>query len=347
MLNRKYILEKLNNYLNDAREISAEEFDLLFSALTKKEQYEVICIMIEENIEYVDEKSTISDVCVSNKKGEIVYSKNINDYKNLSSALLCKLYREGNSVALDALILKNRRYVCKVAMSSLSKYPGVTLELEDVVQEGTLGVIEAAKRFDLEQDNAFLTYADAWIRQRIARAIINTGYTIRLPVHVFEKIIRITRLRRTYPLLAKAELIEKLKCEKLFNVDLSISDFNRYFNYSELYLDTTSLNMLVGEDGDSELIDFIPDENADEPYQFAEKANLSKELKDILHTLSPAEQVVIILRYGLMDGCPRTLDEIGKRYGLTRERIRQIEKKAMRKLRHPTRASRLKIFLEE
>lgn len=347
MLNRKYILEKLNNYLNDAREISAEEFDLLFSELTKKEQYEVIRIMIEENIEYVDEKSTISDVCVSNKKGQVVYSKNVCDYKNLSSALLCKLYREGNSVALDALIIKNRRYVCKIAMHYFSKYPGVTLELEDVEQEGILGVIEAAKRFDIKQDNAFLTYADAWIRQKIARAIINTGYTIRLPVHVFDKIIRITRIRRAYPSLTKDELVEKLKCEKIFNVDLSISDFNKYFYYSELYLDTTSLNILVGEDGESELIDFIPNEKVDEPYQIVEKANLSKELKAVLQSLRPAEQAVIILRYGLADGCPRTLDDIGKYYGVTRERIRQIEKKALHKLRHPTRASRLKIFLEE
>ena len=345
MLNRQYILSKLEKYLNDAREISAEEFDLLFSILSKREQYEIIDIMIDENIEYVDEKNVLDDVCYTTDKGDVTYSQNIDDYKHLTSAMLCKLYQEGNAVALAALLEKNRRYIYAKAYAALRKYPGATLEFEDICQEGMLGLIEAANRFDVGNDNAFLTYAGYWVQQRIARAIIDTGYTIRLPVHVFEKIKKIAKLRSMYPLLTVEELFEKI----IVTGDswcASCEDLEKYLYYAELYLHTDSLNELVGEDGDIELIDLIPGEKQLDPAEIAEKAEFSEILQKVLNTLTPREKLVISFRFGLIDGQTHTYEEIGRRYGLTRERIRQIVAKGLRKLRHPSRAKRLKIIYE-
>ena len=345
MLNRQYILRKLEEYLNDAREISAEEFELLFSGLNKQEQYEVIRIMIEEDVEYVDEKSTLEDVRSTTAKGEIVYSQNIEDYKHLRSSLLCKLYQAGNRVALDALVEKNRRYVGKIAERAYRNYPGVILEFEDLLHEGMLGLMEAAKRFHEGNDTTFLTYATFWIRQKITRAVIDTGYTIRLPVHVFEKVKRVTKYRGLYSLLTKEELTAKI-----MNEDprfASSEEIENCLIYSDLYLSTASLNTLVGEDGDSELIDFIPDEKQLDPHTLTEQAQRTTTLKAVVRTLTPREDIIIALRYGLMAGRPHTLEEIGNRYGLTRERIRQIEVKALRKLRHPSRAKKLQDFYEE
>ena len=346
MLNRQYILRKLEKYLNDAREISVEEFEFLFSGLEKREQYEVIDIMIDAGIEYVDEKSTLDDVDSAIDKRTATYSQSVSDYTALSSAALCKLYQEGNGIALDALLTKNQRFVYAKAKSALRRYPGATLELDDIVQEGMLGLIDAAKRFDINNDNAFLTYASYWVQQRISRTIIDTGYIIRLPVHVYEKIVKITRLRSRYPLLTKAELLDKLG-EDGDSCRVSVADFEKYIDYADLYLHTESLNALVGDDGDIELIDLIPDEKQPTPDIIAENAERSEALDRTLSSLTPREKIVIELRYGLVDGHTHTLEEIGKRYGVTRERIRQIEMKALRKLRHPKRAKWLRPFLEE
>lgn len=346
MLNRRYILLKLEKYLNDAREISAEEFEFLFSSLEKKEQYEVIDIMIDAGIEYVDEKNTLEDVGSAIDQRTVTYSQNINDYSALSSAALCKLYQEGNEIALEALLAKNQRFVYAKAKSAMRRYPGSTLEIDDIIQEGMLGLVDAARRFDVSNDNAFLTYASYWVQQRISRAIIDTGYIIRLPVHVYEKIVKITKLRSRYPLLSKAELIDKLS-EDGDSWSVTATEFEKYLNYSDLYLHTESLNALVGDDGDIELIDLIPDEKQLTPDIIAENAERSAALEKTLSSLTPREKIVIELRYGLVDGRQHTLEEIGKRYGVTRERIRQIESKALRKLRHPKRAKNLRPFLEE
>ena len=344
MLNRQFVLLKLNKYLNSAREISVEEFDILFAELTKKEQYEVIRIMIEEDIQYVDEKTpeeTEEEITLVQKSG---YSLKQEDYLSFSSAMLCKLYQEGNSVALEALIKKNERFVQTRAKKFASKFIGNKLSEEDLYQEGILGLIKAAQKFDTKMDNAFLTYADSWIIQSISRAIFDTGFTIRLPVHMFERIFRVVKIKNLRPELDSVSLTNKIN--KLYpNNFLTVEQVKEALKYAEIYLNTISLNITIAEEEESELIEFIQDEANPNPYDRLEISNLQENLKKTIYTLKPREILVVLMRYGFWTGEPMTLEAIGKNLGLTRERIRQIEAKALRKLRNPARTKLIKNFL--
>ena len=344
MLNRQFVLLKLNKYLNSAREISAEEFDILFAELTKKEQYEVIRIMIEEDIQYVDEKTpeeTEEEITLAQKSG---YSLKQEDYLSFSSAMLCKLYQESNSVALEALIKKNERFVQTRAKKFFSKFKGNKLSEEDLYQEGVLGLIKAAQKFDTNMDNAFLTYADSWIIQSIMRAIYDTGFTIRLPVHMFERMFRILKIKNLHPDLDDFELTKRIN-EIYPNNFLYVDQVKKALNYAEIYLNMVSLNITINEDEDSELIDFISDGANLTPYDMLEISDLQETLKKAIYTLKPREILVVLMRYGFLAGKPMTLEDTGKEFGLTRERIRQIEAKALRKLRNPSRTKLIKNFL--
>lgn len=343
MLNRRFVLLKLNKYLNSAREISAEEFDILFAELTKKEQYEVIRIMIEEDIQYVDEKTpeeTEEEITLAQKSG---YSLKQEDYLSFSSAMLCKLYQEGNSVALEALIKKNERFVQTRAKKFASKFIGNKLGEEDLYQEGILGLIRAAQKFDTNMDNAFLTYADSWIIQSISRAIFDTGFTIRLPVHMFERIFRVVKIKNLQPNLDNISLTKKIN-ELYPNNYITVEQVKEALKYAEIYLNTISLNIAIGEEEESELIEFIQDETNPNPYERLEISNVQENLKKTIFTLQPREILVVLMRYGFWSGEPMTLEDIGKNFGLTRERIRQIEVKALRKLRNSARTNLINNF---
>jgi len=342
MLNRQFVLLKLNKYLNSAREISAEEFDILFAELTKKEQYEVIRIMIEEDIQYVDEKTpeeTEEEITLAQKSG---YSLKQEDYLSFSSAMLCKLYQEGNSVALEALIKKNERFVQTRAKRFSSKFIGNKLSEEDLYQEGIIGLIKAAQRFDSNMDNAFLTYADSWIIQSISRAIFDTGFTIRLPVHMFERIFRVVKIKNLQPDLDNISLTNKIN-ELYPNNFITVEQVKEALKYAEIYLNTISLNITIGEE-ESELIEFIQDEANPNPNERLEISNLQENLKKVIFTLKPREILVVLMRYGFWSGEPMILEDIGKNFGLSRERIRQIEAKALRKLRNPARTKQINNF---
>lgn len=343
MLNRQFVLLKLNKYLNSAREISVEEFDILFAELTKKEQYEVIRIMIEEDIQYVDEKTpeeTEEEITHAQKSG---YSLKQEDYLSFSSAMLCKLYQEGNSVALEAIIKKNERFVQARAKKFSSKFKGNKLTEEDLYQEGILGLIKAAQKFDSNMDNAFLTYADSWIIQSMSRAIFDTGFTIRLPVHVFERIFRVVKIKKSQPNLDNIALTNKIN-ELYPNNCITVEQVKEALKYAEIYLNTISLNMTIGEEEESELIEFIQDEANPNPYESVEVLNLQENIKKIIFTLKPREILVILMRYGFWSGAPMTLQDVGENFGLTRERIRQIEARALRKLRNPARSKLISNF---
>jgi RNA polymerase primary sigma factor len=204
--------------------------------------------------------------------------------------------------------------------------------------EGNLGLLEAAKKFDVNMGYMFTTYAWHWIRQKMVRTSIDTGYMIRIPVHLFDQLIKVNNCRRRHSDATFEELLEFLRIED--EMELSPGKLDGLIAYSDLYLNTSSLNDVIGEDGDTERIEFIPDENM-EIEEIIIGHQLREDLRKVLATLTEREQKVLDLRFGLTNGNEMTLEEVGAIYSVTRERIRQIEAKALRKLRHPSRLKKL------
>ena len=253
------------------------------------------------------------------------------------------LIQKGDEQARQDLCVKNRGLVESLAAYYAKKFSG-TLEFEDLVQEGNIGMLKAAEKFDCRKGYEFSTYATWWIIQSITRAIADTGLTVRLPVHIVEKIIKVNRLERNFliqgfDLRRRIELIAK-------EMATTPEDISYLFSLRAVYLNIISLDKPIDEENDSLLRDFIEDKNIPDPVEVASALLLKEQLEDVLNTLTPREKDVLRLRYGLDDGRERTLEEIGKSFGVTRERIRQIETKALRKLRHPARSKKLKDFLD-
>ena len=246
-----------------------------------------------------------------------------------------KIAEDGDR-AKDKLAEANLRLVASVAR----RYLGCGMPFLDLVQEGSLGLLKAADRFDYTKGYKFSTYATWWIRQRITRAIANQARTVRVPVHVAVAIGKVGR--------ASQELAQELGREPspeeiAERLELPAEKIRKIM---EAARQTVSLDAPVGEEEDNSLGDFISDGSAADPGTKTELSLLREQMADVLGTLQPREEEIIRLRFGIDDGRPRTLEEIGQRYGVTRERVRQIEAKAMRKLRHPTRSRKLKDFIE-
>ncbi|MFT5268034.1 MAG: RNA polymerase primary sigma factor, partial [Acidimicrobiales bacterium] len=242
--------------------------------------------------------------------------------------------RDGDR-ARQQLIQANLRLVVSIA----KRYVGRGMQLLDLVQEGNLGLMRAVQKFDHSKGFKFSTYATWWIRQAISRAIADQARTIRIPVHMVETINRVRRTQRD--MLQKLErepTIEELAIE----VDLTPERVREILRIS---LDPVSLEAPVGED-DSQLGDFLADENADRPADVAARAMLSNDVLEALDELNDREKEVVRMRFGLIDGRARTLEEVGRAFGVTRERIRQIESKTLAKLRHPQRSGKLRDYLD-
>lgn len=310
----------------------ADEFDKIFAELEKAG------IQIVDNTE-LEKKEALNEISpeVMIDDSVKIYLKDIGKVPLLTpdeEIELAKRMENGDNNAKAKLAEANLRLVVSIA----KRYVGRGMQFLDLIQEGNLGLMKAVEKFDYTKGFKFSTYATWWIRQAITRAIADQARTIRIPVHMVETINKHTRVAR--------QLLQKLGREPTpaeIAEELGVSE-ERVMEIQKIAQDPVSLETPIGEEEDSHLGDFIEDHGVESPTERAETNILKEQIEQVLNTLTPREEMVLKLRYGLEDSHPRTLEEVGKEFNVTRERIRQIEAKALRKLRHPNRLKKLKDF---
>lgn len=370
-MNEEIILKMVEPYLKD-NAITYKEFDNIFEFLSLKEQYEVVKLLFShgislEDLEKDDDNENIIDIEDvleldfdeaeedESEDFDVLYDDNIfkdknsDDlhvvlYKNIkqSNDILCRLIQEGNKQARQDICVKNKLLVDKYVNAYL-RYFGNHLDFEDLEQAGYIGLLKAAEKFDLKRDSAFSTYAVFWIRQSIVREVMDNGFVIRIPVHLMELIAKITRLdnqfnTKGYTYNERMHLIAE-------ELDITGERVENLLAIRQQYLSYSSLNTPVGEEEETELEEIYVDKDQVSVEDIVANKMLCEQMKEVLLTLTEREQRVLKLRFGFVDGRTRTLEEVGREYNVTRERIRQIEAKAIRKLQHPSRSRKLKDYL--
>lgn len=325
-------------------DVDNNSFDELYNRLTEN-QIEVITEEEASGGESVKVDTSV-DVISSNSKDMSVkdnvrmYLKEIGKISLLTleeEQALSRRVAEGDEEAKTILAESNLRLVVSIA----KRYVGRGLLFLDLIQEGNMGLMKAVEKFDYNKGYKFSTYATWWIRQAITRALADQARTIRVPVHMVETINKMARIERQMTLELNREPSEEELAERMGLTPEKIIEIKK------ISQDPISLETPIGEEEDSHYGDFLADDKIKSPEDYATYEILKDELKDVLLTLTKREEEVLELRFGLFDGSYHTLEEVGKRFGVTRERIRQIEAKALRKLRHPSRAKKLKDFLIE
>lgn len=349
-----------NKYLESLDLFNFIDIDDIEEIKTKLAENQVEFIDESENLEYIeisddlidldDEKDDVEDEEIkledfSDLKGFNIddpvkmYLKEIGKIPLLSAdeeRILAENMEAGDIEAKKKLAETNLRLVVSIA----KRYVGRGMQFLDLIQEGNMGLMKAVEKFDFRRGFKFSTYATWWIRQAITRSIADQARTIRIPVHMVETINKLVRIER--------QLVQELGREPT-NEEISEHmgiEVDKVNEIRKIAQEPVSLETPIGEEDDSHLGDFIEDETAIAPDEAANFSMLKEQLNQVLSTLSDREKKVLELRFGLNDGTPRTLEEVGKEFEVTRERIRQIEAKALRKLKHPSRSQKLKDFLE-
>jgi len=320
-------------------ELDADALDDLYNTFNENS----ITIVSEEEAGESDGAKLILDDSILTKDLTIndpvrMYLKEIGQIKLLSMAEELELADRiiaGDPIAKTTLAEANLRLVVSIA----KRYVGRGMLFLDLIQEGNIGLMKAVDKFDVSKGYKFSTYATWWIRQAITRAIADQARTIRVPVHMVETINKLARIQRQLTLELNREPSEDELAKKM---NISIEKIREIYKISQ---EPVSLETPIGEEDDSHLGDFIKDERNVSPEEYATNELLKDEIRDVLLTLTEREEKVIKLRFGLDDGKSRTLEEVGQMFGVTRERIRQIEAKALRKLRHPSRSKKLKDYM--
>lgn len=337
--NGKLTTKEINEVLEEM-DFDVEQVDKLYDTL-EGHSIEIVEDLVDTDLEIDLVKgaeiieSTVTDGIDDPVK---VYLKEIGRVSLLSPEEEIKLaikMSEGDAFARKRLSEANLRLVVSIA----KRYVGRGMQFLDLIQEGNLGLIKAVEKFDYTKGFKFSTYATWWIRQAITRAIADQARTIRIPVHMVETINKVKKISSQ---LLHANGHEPTAEEIAEEMGVTVEKVREIMRVAQ---EPVSLETPIGEEEDSHLGDFIPDEDASEPAEAASFTLLKEQLVDVLGSLTPREEKVLKLRFGIDDGRTRTLEEVGKEFNVTRERIRQIEAKALRKLRHPSRSKKLKDFL--
>ena len=371
-MNESTIMDMVASYLKE-NALTYREFEQIFSMLSLREQYDVIEILDKNSIELVDSHHKAEGSAVPTEENpdedtfELLYNDEIftdedpisskakvknyeenNEYLKvrkkvyLSNRILIKMIQEGDAQAKQDLCMANCGLVDKWA-NIYQNFFGNKMDFEDLEQAGMLGMIKAAEKFNFDYGTEFSTYAIWWIKQAITREIQDNGYTIRIPVHKMEQIQKVIKSDSRHTEEAdyhkRVQLISKETNMPVALVEDCICLFH-------LFIRTTSLDIPIGEDGDTSLGEMIPQETEMSVDDIVASVFLREQIEEVLGTLTRKEENVLRLRFGFDDERPRTLEEIGQSFGVTRERIRQIEAKALRKLRNPLRSRKLKDYLD-
>lgn len=326
-MNTAFILALIGKYADADKEINQDDFLELVEGLEEDEIESVLAILSKNGFKVIDESVN-----------KTLYFDG-SYLRGLTNEELCVLAQQGSKEAKDALIINNKNLVHKIAARVLKQYRPTGLDEEDLYIEGSIGLMTAVDKFNVSLGYKLSTYACNWIRQAITRAVMNDGYGMRLPVHMFEQVIRVNKCRKLHGANTIHELMEYVNSD--YDTDYSYEDIQKLVMYADQYLNTTSLNKIANQDADAdtEIIDFVAARDNVEDEVMCNV--VAEEISKALDSLSDKEHAVISMRFGLEGNDRMTLEEIGHMYNVTRERIRQIESTAIRKLSKPSQRRRL------